>query len=322
MMTTKTLVILLGETRAHELTYQNIKTNVIDRLDADLCVCIGVKPDYDYENPFYQLAKHRFVYHETEDYAGAWDEAAAAISAEQTDNMIHQQATIFGLAENLDPPPLQPWRDYLQIKDQFMGGIKDAENEHPGSGAILIFYRWFLLQNLKKHGLIEQYDRFVITRSDYIYRIPHPRVDYLDPAAIWIPNDEGYGGFTDRHVILSRANIEAYLNILPALLSPAQRYFDTMREGDEKEWNLEKLIRLHLTKQGVVDLVREIPYVMFTVRAPNGTTRWRAGVFSPDDGYYVKYPTEYYKSLAHLEQYVSVNLDIDEYYRRWTGYQG
>ena len=57
-MNKKTLVIVLSETRAHELTFENFKSNVIDVLDADLCVCIGTKPDYDVNNPFFQLAKY------------------------------------------------------------------------------------------------------------------------------------------------------------------------------------------------------------------------------------------------------------------------
>ena len=49
----KTLVIILSETRAHELTFDNFKKNVIDELNADLCLCIGIKPDYDYNNPLF-----------------------------------------------------------------------------------------------------------------------------------------------------------------------------------------------------------------------------------------------------------------------------
>jgi hypothetical protein len=36
------------------------------------------------------------------------------------------------------------WREFLKIKDQFLGGIKDPHNQHPGSAGILIFFRWFL----------------------------------------------------------------------------------------------------------------------------------------------------------------------------------
>jgi hypothetical protein len=52
-----TLVIILSETRASELTFDSFKKNVLDELNADLCVCIGVKPDYDYNN----LIKNRIV---------------------------------------------------------------------------------------------------------------------------------------------------------------------------------------------------------------------------------------------------------------------
>jgi hypothetical protein len=53
---------------------------VIDELDADLCVCIGVKSDYDYSNPFYQLAKHRFTYDEPDDFSEAFDYAYDILS--------------------------------------------------------------------------------------------------------------------------------------------------------------------------------------------------------------------------------------------------
>ena len=39
----KTLVIILSQTREHELTFNSFKKNVIDVLKADLCLCIGIK---------------------------------------------------------------------------------------------------------------------------------------------------------------------------------------------------------------------------------------------------------------------------------------
>jgi len=75
----KTLVIVLSETRGSELTFDNFKTNVIDELEADLCVCIGVKRDYDYNNPFYKLAKYKFTYDEPDDFGDAFDYAYNSI---------------------------------------------------------------------------------------------------------------------------------------------------------------------------------------------------------------------------------------------------
>lgn len=141
----KTLVCILSETRAHELTYANFSENVLQPLEADLAVCIGVKDNYDYDNPFYQNATHRFCYPEPEDYADAFDEASEAI-----------------LSENY--PVMQPfdWRQFLTVKDQFLGGIKDPYHQHPGSAGILIFFRWFLLHNLLKEDVLNKYDFLVV----------------------------------------------------------------------------------------------------------------------------------------------------------------
>jgi hypothetical protein len=75
-----TLVIILSETRASELTFNSFKKNVLDELNADLCVCIGVKPDYDYNNPFYALAKYKFTYDEPDDFGDAFEYAYNILS--------------------------------------------------------------------------------------------------------------------------------------------------------------------------------------------------------------------------------------------------
>lgn len=42
------------------------------------------------------------------------------------------------------------WREFLKIKDQFLGGIKDEYNQHPGSAGILIFFRWFFVEKFNR----------------------------------------------------------------------------------------------------------------------------------------------------------------------------
>ena len=76
----KILVIILSETRASELTFDNFKKNVIDELDADLCVCIGIGNNYDYNNPFYKLAKYKFTYNEPDDFGDAFEYAYNILS--------------------------------------------------------------------------------------------------------------------------------------------------------------------------------------------------------------------------------------------------
>lgn len=277
----KTLVVILSETRAHELTFDNIKSHLLDPLQADLCICIGIRDDYDTTNPFYTHAKHRFLYPEPDDYAKAFDEAYADSGAT-------------GL----------PWREFLKIKDQFLGGIKDPHNEHPGSAGILLFFRWFLLKNL---DAISHYDRYIITRSDFLYQVPHAPLSFLDPKYIWIPDCEGYRGYTDRHAVLSKDNIRVYVDILGCMFTRSHEYFDELKQKDD--WNLERLIKFHLDKNGAT--VKEFPYVMYTVRPENGTTRWSTGEYSAQHGYYIKYITEYEKSSYYRSVY------SDEFYARY-----
>ena len=373
----KTLVIVLSETRAHELTFDNFKKNVIDELDADLCLCIGVKPDYDYNNSFYNLAKYKFTYDEPDDFGDAFEEAYNIISKNKpkyecltnvnalygklkTPQISNENITYYGNYENIInindfnddeviihtkdfsddlwknqvygirnsnnidlvsqenvityKKPLY-WREFLKVKDHLLGGVKDKYNEHPGSAGILIFFRWFLLKNLIDNDLINKYDRFIITRSDYIYNLPHPKVEDMNENCIWIPDSEYYGGYTDRHVILSKNNIESYLNILNNLVLRSNNYF--MKMKIKSDWNLERLIKFHLEQNNVLHLVKEFPYVMYSVRNINGSTRWSHGNFSNELGYYIKYQGEYNKSNYYKNEFEKSGLTIDEFYKKY-----
>jgi hypothetical protein len=43
-----------------------MKKYLIDELNADVCLCIGIKENYNHNNPFHQIAKHRFLFEEKE----------------------------------------------------------------------------------------------------------------------------------------------------------------------------------------------------------------------------------------------------------------
>ena len=368
----KTLVIVLSETRAHELTFDNFKKNVYDELNADLCICIGIKPDYDYNNPYYKLAKYKFLYEEPYDFGDAFDYAYNTISLNKpkyeklqntnslygniehkpkqstenisyyeniknvnhftddeiivynkyfsdnlwknqvygikhsdSNNLVHQENVI------TYKKPLY-WREFLKIKDQFLGGIKDDNNQHPGSAGILMFFRWLLLKNLIEKDLLSKYDRFVITRSDYIYQLPHPKLKYMNENCIWIPNSEYYGGYTDRHVVLSKNNIVQYLNIFNNLVLRSNEFFIKMK--NKCDWNLEKLIKFNLKQNNVLHLVKEFPYVMYSVRNINGSTRWEKGNYSEHFGYFIKYQSEYSISSYYKKKFEKFGLAIDKFY--------
>ena len=369
----KSLVIILSETRASELTFDNFKKNVIDELNADLCICIGIKPNYDYNNPFYKLAKYKFLYNEPDDFGDAFEYAYNILNKNRPkyeclknmnalyskiehptqyiqninyyginesniinfDNLnddeivIHTKDfpddlwknKIFGIKKSDNKIVAQEnvitykkplyWREFLKII--FKGwGVKGAYTEHPASSGILIFFRWFLLKNLIDNDLINKYDKFIVTRSDFIYQLPHPKVEFMNTQNIWIPDGEHYNGYTDRHVILSKHNIESYLNIFNNMVLYSNNYFIKMK--NHYDWNLEQLIKLHLIENNVIHLVKEFPYIMYSVRNINGSTRWGEGKFSNEKGYYIKYESEYEKSTYYKNEFEKSKFTIDEFY--------
>ena len=366
----KTLVIILNQIRSHELTFDNFKKNVIDELNADLCICIGIKSDYDYNNPFHSLAKYKFLYNEPDDFGDAFEYAYNIITSssnkpkyEKIENVntgygkirnLRQSTetiTYYGNCDNINDinefdddeiiilpkdfpndiwsnqvygiktsdndnfvteenvitykKPLY-WREFLKVKGQFLGRIKDDDNQHPGSAGIPIFFRWFLLKNLIDNDLIKKYDRFIITRSEFIYQIPHPKLELMNEKYIWIPDCEHCGGYTDKHAVLSQNNIESYLNILNNFVVRSNDYFIKMKKYDY--WNLEKLIKFHLQQNNIIHLVKEFPYVMFGVLKQCDNSN------ELDYHIKIKYQNEYDRSIYYKGEFEKSGSTIDDFY--------
>ena len=272
----RTLVCVIAETRAHKITWPSFKQNLLNELNADLALCISTPDGYDYENPFWQEAKYKWTVPEYDDWGQAFDLAQS---------QIMQRC---GIEEKMD------WRKLLLIKDQWLGGI-EGENKHPGSAAILIYFRWHLLAGLIDDGIINKYDRFIITRSDFLWESPHPPLVLLDKSKIWVPDGEAYYGITDRHAVLSPEHLVPYLNLIELIVCWTDNLYKLM-EGDSV-WNLEQYIHFVLLNRGYGDSIKYFPYCMYSVREREGTTRWKKGTWSEELGYYIKYSSEYASAL-------------------------
>jgi hypothetical protein len=132
---------------------------------------------------------------------------------------------------------------------------------------------------------------------------------------IWLPDNEYYGGYTDRHAVLSRYNIKQYLNILNCFILRSNEYY--MKMAKFSQWNLEKVIKFHLEQNKMGELIREFPYIMYSIRSSNGTTRWMAGVYNKRLGYFIKYSPEFEKSTYYKNLFDRENMSIDNFYRKY-----
>jgi hypothetical protein len=268
-MKQKTLVIILGQARADKLTWTSFKTHVLDELKADLALCIGESPNNNSSNFYWANAKYKWTLPEYEDFGDGFDQI---------------QLERYGHITN--------WRKILQVKSQWLGGIK-GDGEHPGSAGILIYFRAKLYDFIVKENISDQYDRFIITRSDFMWEISHPKVERLQPNFVWIPYGEFYGGVTDRHVVLSRHNLEAYLNLIDPILEDTDSLMSSMMAYIQKPiWNLERYILFHFKRLNKASEIRFLPYMMYSIREQSTPTRWAQGVYDHKTGFYIKYPTE------------------------------
>ena len=267
----RVLVTVLAETRAHGLTFERFRACVLQPLQADLALCVGNHSREERDNPFYRQAKYVLTMAEPADFG---DYLAEIIARDFPERRVDYRK-IFG------------------FQNQFLGGIRASG--HPGSAGILLCYRHFLAKSIQQAGLLDRYDRFLITRSDYLYLYPHPPAELLAPDTIYVPEGERYGGITDRHAAVPGQFLLDFLDVWGSLF---REFESTQRDfSGRTDWNLEKVLSWHLEKRGLLKKTRFFPYIFFTIRPPGGATQWSAGKFSPRYRGYVKYEEEFKRAV-------------------------
>jgi hypothetical protein len=269
----KILVCLLAGTRGHQTTFPSFKRQLLDELNADLALALMIDEKYDYGNPYLQHAKYRWTAPDFSDKGEAFDLAQ---------RWLCQQHNV----------PTPDWRSILRIKGIWQGGIRSPDPQ-PSNSSILPFCRWLLLNGLQQDGILDRYERFVVTRSDFVWSCPHPPLSILDRGAIWLPDGENYGGLNDRHLVVSRADVVNCLNIIEdILLHPIQLYEELKHHPDD--WNNEKFLAHHFGRKGLLHKVKRFPYVMYAARPVNDySPTWSWGRYEPAVGHHVKYDKEF-----------------------------
>ncbi|GAB5558914.1 MAG: hypothetical protein SynsKO_05610 [Synoicihabitans sp.] len=271
-MRDRTLIVILCETRGFNLTFERFERNLLKVISGDLALCVADNEREDTSNPFYHAAKHIWRSKEYDDWGDA--------------------------IESLRPDCHPDWRSLTRVPVQWLGSIKTA-NPHPGSGGIIYYFREFLRKSLRDSDVLKDYDRVMITRSDFLHEIPHVPLEYLDSQHLWVPDGEHYRGITDRHCICPTEHIEKFLSMGDIFTENPEELIAEM--AGNNTWNPEQILKRHLNKTGLWDLVRYFPYTMYAVREASGHTTWSAGQFNKQVGAYVKYETEYQRArLARL----------------------
>ncbi|MFN9645116.1 MAG: hypothetical protein ACK6BG_08375 [Cyanobacteriota bacterium] len=191
----------------------------------------------------------------------------------------------------------QDWRQLFAITGNFLGGLSDAKGRVAGSGGISMFFRWYLKRCLlQEPGLLDRYNRYVLTRSDFMYLSPHYPLDKLEASQLWLPLGEDYHGYTDRHLIADRQTFLAAISLLDPILQTPVQLGQELR-GRQEYLSFEGYIGYAFQKAGLTSILRRYPYTMYAVRHPDGRTSWSHGTFDERLGYCIKYKPEYISSL-------------------------
>jgi hypothetical protein len=260
------------------VTFPSFKRQVLDELNGDLALALTIDEKYDYANPFWQHAKYRWTSPDFDDYGEAFDLAQRWLCQ----------------LYNVPAPP--DWRSMLRIKGYWQGRIRSPDPQ-PTASSILLFCRWLLLHGLQQDNVLDRYDRFVITRSDFVWLCPHPPLSVLDPGAIWFPNGEHHSGLNDRHLVVSRADVMNCLNVIDDILLHPTELYEEMKH--QPSMNDEELLAHHLGRKGLLQKVKQFPYVMYTARYVHDESyTFSPGLYEPEVGHLVKYRSEFRAARA------------------------
>jgi len=257
----RVLAILIGNPRGGPLAWKSLNTHVLTPLKADLMLYFG-KSDARSENnvsfPYWadlhDMAKYIFFEREHNDWGVVLDQASLGHDARPTD-----------------------WLDLCKFAPQWLGAVGRGCN-HKAGAAIQLAFRYLVQQKLVSTGLINQYDHFIYTRSDFLYACDYPPMSAFDSSSLWIPWGEDYDGLNDRHMITTRKGILLALNLTRSIMSEPARWAAIFDQSGiaRHAWNPERINMLYCNfTRGI--RVRRFLHPAFIVKTAADVARWTQG---------------------------------------------
>jgi len=259
----KTLTIILGLTREANFTYPSLVTKVLTPLESDLAFCGSANGNEP--NPI--LENSRFVWNQPD--PTDWSKTCDSISLD------------YG-----------SWREFGKAPSNLLTGTFPNQSAGPG---MIFAYRWETLSRLITNEILEEYEWFVITRSDFLWEIEHPNISLLQKDKIYQMDGEKHGGISDRHIIFHRDNSSKVFSFAHPIFSAdvsIKHKFVKSFSGKKSHLNFEKYLLFMARETGLESQLTLIPYLGYLIRHEGTDTNWSSGVFDPDRNYYIKYPRE------------------------------
>ena len=276
------LVIVNGQLRGGPLAWASFQDKVLDFYGADLAL---IGPPFDERDNDTFILRDRATYIWTYPDFPDWGSPIDAIYNDSSWRALCDAKSFH--------------KDPTEIYWQFLGGIRNCN--HSGSAGILLAYRQLALQSLSlpRDSLVDKYDWFVYTRSDYLYICYPPPLSRLSPLKINVPYAEGYGGITDRLSYIPRHLVLRVLNMT------AHIAFNWKRYTSIKYLNLEILLSRYMSEMNIG--INVFAHTAFTVRRNSDSTKWSKGgersKFSRKYGLLIKYHKEFKEAEKNCDSW-------------------
>ena len=270
----RTLVILFGEFRGNDVSWQNIVDNLINPYNADLALCIGQKDEsLPQFNPLTSIAKYNWNFREPKRWY------------DYIDDCFQEE---FGV--------VKWWKQNIRY------GLNGGGSKR---GIIPIIFQHYIYHN--HIDTIREYDRIILTRPDMYFVRPYP---ILSNDHVWIPNGEDDGGLYDRFImfppkyakecltLLDFMNTESMNLIMKRMYKNNNRSMSYLRHGFPVEigqFNSEIYHKIFYEWNKILYKVRRSPLLNFLIAVEGDETKspWGIGKTKFKDGLLIRYNTEY-----------------------------
>jgi hypothetical protein len=251
-----------------------LRKNVLTPLKSDLAFCGSIAGDQnDIDNRVIQDCLFKWIRQEPTNWAQSCDEISKDDGA---------------------------WRILTKLHPNFLGGADYLDSV--GSGLIIMYWREILRANLETQ-ILESYEWFVVTRSDFFWKVRHPRIESLNENHIYFLDGEKYGGLSDRHIIFHRKFAKKILSVASPIFESATNLEQALKELNLDYINPEIYLSYMLSQKDLINHVRFLPYLGYTIRQKETKTRWSEGVFNSKLNLYLKYPEEYDASILNSKRF-------------------
>ena len=280
----KILVVIQSSTRAGHVTFDSFLGNVLERLGADLALAVESQ-EFATTDAFRNKANYLWELNPPADnnYGHFLNEISTQCFNHTFDKTY---ASVIGSM-------------MTSKTDSGWLGCIDGTG-HGTCAGLIIFYRWFALQNIIKHKLYLKYDTVVMTRSDHLWVAPYDNTTFpVQPGAIYVPHGHDFGGLMDRHYHMSMydaINTLGMTDLIMERASAEEQKAYLMKYDFDKVGNMERAhLYWHVNIKKMNPIRMDAKSMLVADSSDSALQRWSVPQLMKFHGMYVnvKYPIEY-----------------------------